>query len=240
MKRAGFVFIVFGLIYFGAGCASTGKAELLAQKGPIALISVVSNEDINWKDEAPTNPSSIGPLVRRKLRTDPDLAVITRADELINIAESIVRNTMAVSEQINLAEKETVLNSRAYQDAKTKKYPNRDMVKPENFRFTDYRDKIFPPALAAETGIQLSLYVEFNFTKFIYTGLSLFGTCRANVEMTVIIVDANGKILYRKTNTAASESTTKVTNGIYSQPELIELFRESISDACHIFLEQLL
>ena len=239
MKRAVFVFIAPLLVFFTTGCASSGKATLLANKDPIALVSVVSNEDVNWKDEEIKNPATIGPLIRRKLNSDPDLAVITKADEIIVMAENIIRDSIAASPKINLAVKEIALNSRAYQDAKIKKYPNRDVIKPEEYRFPDYRDKIFASALAAETGIQRSMHVEFNFTKSVYSGLFLYGTCRANVEMTVIIVDEKGKVLYRRTNTVPGGSSTRITNGIYSQSELKELFRESLSDVCYLFLEQL-
>ena len=238
MKRKGFVFIIVGLIFFVTGCATSGMTALLAQKDTIALVSVISNEDINWQGEAPTNPDSLGPLVRRKLRNEPDMAAITKADEVVNTAEGMFREAMAASGRFNLAEKEAVLNSRSYQDAKERKYPNRDVVKPENFRLIDIKDKDFLSALAAETGIRKTMFLEFNFTKFIYTGMSLVGSARAHVEMTVIILDENRKTLYRKTISSGSGEGTKVVNGVYSQSEMLALFRDAIDAVCFELLEQ--
>jgi len=237
LKRAGFILIIAVLILFGAGCVSSGKAALLSQKDPIALVSVISNEDINWKGEAPTNPDILGPLVKRKLRNEPDMAAITKANDLINTAEFMLRSSVAASGCFTLAERETVLNSRAYQNAKERRFPNRDMVTPDKFRFIDVRDKNFPAALSEETGIQRSMHVEFNFTKMLYTGISFIGSCRPDVEMTVVIMDAKRKTIYRKTVTSLSTSGTKVVNGVYNQAELLELFQEAIDGVLFDFFD---
>jgi len=237
LKIALRILVAVSLVFFGAGCASSGKAVLLAQKDPIALVSVVSNEDVNWKGEKPTDPNIIGVFTKRKLGQDPDLAVITSSTEIIDKAESMFREAMAASKHINLAEKDTVFRSRSYQDAAERKYPNRDMVKSENYRFVNYRDKNFPAALAAETGIQRTMFVEFNFTKFVYLGASLMGTMKPNVEMIVTIQDARGKTIYRKTVSSASSTAIKVVNEVYSQSELLELFWDALAETNFKFLE---
>ena len=239
MKKAGLILIVTALVFFTAGCASSARTALLAQKDPIALVSMVSNEDINWEGEPPEDPRVAGPLTKKKLRSDSDLVIVTAADEIINIAEGIFRNTIAASAQISLADKDTVLNSRAYLEAKEKKYTKRDMVKPDNYRFVDYGDRKFLAALAAETGINRSMFIEFNLTKYMISGIGKFGNARTEVKMLVIILDAKGKTIYRKEHIAVGDSTMHVSNGIYSQMELTELFRESITEACYDFLEQL-
>jgi len=238
LKRTGIIFILAALIFLGSGCASSGKAALLAQKDPIALVSVVSNEDINWQEDPPQDPDNLSSAIRRMMRSDPDLAVVTKADELINEAESIFREAMSASRHFVLADRERVLQSRSYLNAKEKKYPNRNMVKAENYRFIDYGDKNFSAALADETGIQRSMFVEFNFSKFVYSGFSLSGNIKAEVEMTVIVVDARGKTIYRKTSTVPSLAVTQTTSGLYSQSELKGLFWEAIANSCFEFFDQ--
>lgn len=228
MKRTVFILIAAGFVLSGVGCASSGKTVLLAQKDPIALVSVISNEDINWQGEASTNPESLGPLVKRKLRNEPEMAAITKANELINTAEFMLRSAVNASGRFSLAERETVLNSSAYQNAKERKFPNREMVTPDNFRFVDVRDKNLPAALAAETGLKRFMYVEFNFTKMLFTGISFIGSCRPDVEMNVVIVDAGRKTIYRKAVSSLSTSGTRTVNGVYNQAELLELFHEAI------------
>ena len=235
----GFVFIAIGLICFGSGCTSSAKAALINQKDPIALVSMVSNLDIHWKDEEPVNPKGSNFLNRRALRSDPDLTVTLTAEELIITAETLFRNTMADSGLINLAEKEMVVFSPAYQNARINRYQEDwEMVKPENYRLVDFRDKSLFPVLASETGFQRFMFVEFYFTTAMGTGVGKLGTCLANTEMKVLILDAQGKTLFRKTVAEWSRSTIKVKNGVYSRTAMMDLFEAAILEACHEFLYQ--
>jgi len=239
LKRAAKVLFSALLPLIVAACASSGKA-VFAQREPIALVSVTSNGDINWHGEESTNPNAASPLSNRALRTDEDLTLVTSADGLINTAEEIIWEKFSASQQVNLAEKGTVLFSRAYQNAGINKIQlyNKD-AKPDAYAFIDRRDKGFPPALAAETGIQRSMFVEFGFTKVLAKGLKMTGSCRANVEMKVFVLDAGGKTLYSKTFSVKSVDTIKVSLGVYSQTGLLELFDSAINDVCDEFLYQL-
>ena len=109
--------LVIGLVCLGAGCASSGKAALLEQREPVALVSVVSNWDINWKGEESVKPTQAGPFARRVLRRDSDMTVVSDADELIETAETLIRNIMPGTGVIHFAEKEKLFLSGAYRDA---------------------------------------------------------------------------------------------------------------------------
>jgi hypothetical protein len=238
MKKAMFILFIAALAGFLTGCASSGRAALLSERVPIALVSVVSNGDINWKGEDPINPDLINPAVRRTLRSDPELTILSRADELINTAERLFRETMATSPVISLADKEIALSSSAYQQAQVRRFHvNRRMVTPEGYLFIDSRDRNFPAALARETGIQRSMFVEFNFSKSMATGFGKSGQCRADLEMTVIILCAQGRTLFRRTYDVWSRATIGVSGGVYTGADLLRLFEGVIIDACYDFLE---
>ena len=232
-------FLCVGLFFFGAGCVSSGKV-ILTERDPIALVSVVSNRDINWQGEEALKPGTAGPFTVRLLNSDPDLAYVSNAVELINSAERIIREQMAASDLINLAEKEQVLFSRAYRDARMNKYQVRDdNVKPFGYEFVDFRDRNFPAALASETGVKRCLFVEFNFTQAMASGIRANGSFRANVEMKVTILDARGKTLYQKIHSMKSLSTAKISSRTYSESGLMELFDSAIMDTCQEFLDSL-
>ena len=237
MKKAGFVFLTASFIFLAIGCASSGKADLLADRAPIALVSMVSNGYINWQDD-PINPrESAGFLTERSLRRDPDLTVMARADELINTAESFFRDAVAVSPLVNLAEKNAVLFSGAYQNAQLRRAQvSGDFVKPDGFRFVDFQDKAFFSALARETGIQRSMFVEFVFSKKITLGLGKNGDFRADLTMKVSVFDAQGKSIFRNSYTMWSNSTIKVLGGAYSESGLMELFESVLDDTYREFL----
>ena len=245
MRKAGFIFIVVGIILSAAGCVSSGKA-IVEQKAPIALVSMISNRDINWKGEEPTNPNTFSIFGNSALRDDPDMTLVSNADDLINTAETLFRAAIDASPLINLAEKETVLSSRAYREAKTNESARNSLVKPSpggtingDYRFINFRDKSFPAALANETGIGRVMFVEFNFTKSMYSGFGKNGDGRADLDMRIIILDSAGKTLYNKTFSSWSMSTIRVTGGVYSQTGLMELFDSAIINACRDFLDQL-
>ena len=239
MRKASFIFIAAILILSGTGCASSGKA-IVAQRDPIALVSMVSNRDINWKGEASTNPNAFSFFGNRALQDDPDMTLVSYADELIGTAEELFRNAIYASPIISLAEKETVLTSRAYNEAALNNVQIRDkMVTPDGYRFVNFRDKKLPAALVGETGIQRVIFVEFEFTKSMYSGIGKNGDCRADVSMNILILDSGRKTLYNKSFTSWSRSTIKVTGGVYSQTDLMELFEEAITGACQDFLSQL-
>ena len=240
MKRFSAVLLIPGLICLLSGCVSSGKATLLADREPVALVSVTSNYDINWKDEDSMDPKTPGPLVSSALKKDPELTFITNSNELINNAERILRSVLADFDVINLAEKERVLYSRAYMDARISSYQTRQKkVAPTNYRLVDYRDKNFAAALASETGIRRGMYVEFDFTKAMRSGFSKNGKLQVCVEMLVIILDEKGRTLYRKDFSAWSSDTAEVSQATYYEADLLRLFDAVINDISYDFINHL-
>ena len=235
MKKASFIFIVSLLILFATGCVSSGKA-IIEERNPIALVSVVSNWDINWKGEEPTDPNTFSIFGNRALRDDPDMTLVSNADELINTAEALFRNAINASPLINLAEKDAALSARAYREAKTNEPARNKRVKPAGYDYINFRDKNFPAALANETGIQRVMFVDFDFTKAMYSGFGKNGDGRAELDMNITILDNSGKTIYNRKFSSWSKSTIKVTGGVYSQTGLMELFEEAIDNVCAIFL----
>jgi len=241
MKRAGFVLFIAGLVFLGASCATPGRELLLTDVRPIALVSVVSNWDINWHGEDPVNPNLAGSTTRRALRADPDLAILSNAEELINTAETLIRDSMIASGGlIILADRDTVIHSRAYQNAQlNRRRMNREHVLPAGYRLIDPRDRDFPQALAAETGIQRSMFVDFTFTKQMRSGFARTGNASADVEMRVLILDENGRTMYSRAFSLGSRGRVSVSNGMYSRSALMALFETVIIDACFEFLYHL-
>ena len=236
------VFVLFAIIlaFLETGCVSSGKKVLLGQRDPIALVSVVSNDIISWKDEDPIKPESVGMMARRSLREDPDLTFAANAGDLITTAETLFRDTMDGSALINLADNRTVLFSNAYRSADlNSRQIYRNLVVPEGYRHIDYRDKKFLAALESETGIQRTMFVEFVFSSAMSMGFGKNGTCRAHVEMTVTVLNAQGKNVFKKVYSLGSRPNMRVSNGLYSESEMIELFESAILDACYDFLDDL-
>jgi len=241
MKKAGFVLFMVGLVFLGTSCATPGRELLVTDVRPIALVTVVSNQDINWQGEDAVNPNLVGSAVRRALRADPDLAIISNTEELITTAERLFRDSMAASGGlIILADRDTVFGSRAYQEAQlNRRRMNREYVLPAGYRLIDPRDRNFSPALAAETGIERTMFLDFNFTKILRSGFARTGNASAEVEMRVLILDAEGRTMYSRTFSLGSRGRMSVSNGMYSRSALMALFESAIVDASFEFLYHL-
>ena len=238
MKKAGIISVAALFLLSAVGCASSGKA-IIGQKDPIALVSVVSNREINWKDEAPTDSNTFLIYGNRTRQEDPDMTLTSYADEFINTAETLFRKAIDSTNLISLADKETVLSSSAYREAKTNDPARNTLVKPAEYRFINYRDKEFPAAMVNATGIQRVMFVEFDFTKSMYSGFGKNGECRAEVDMIIRIMDSRGKTLYNNKFSSLSRSTIRVSWAVYSHTGLLELFESAINYACRDFLDSL-
>jgi hypothetical protein len=216
----------------GTGCAST---ETSLRDGPWGIVSVVSNSDINWSGEEPdTDGDLMGKIMERRLK-ESNRVTISKADGLIDRAEDILRDILSREGQANLAEKERIITAGAY--GKAELNPHQEaMVKAQGYRFVYYRDKTFPVELARETGIRGSVFITFDFTKNMTSGLGKTGSCQAEAAMTVIIIDAQGKTVYHRTHQGWSDNKIKVTAGAYTEEELMALFPEAIRYACLDFI----
>ncbi|MCL2205510.1 MAG: hypothetical protein FWB82_03205 [Treponema sp.] len=239
MKNFALGMIVFVFAGFAVSCATPARSAVLADGRPVALVSVVSNWDINWHGEAEVNPALIGAASRRALRDDPDLAIISNADVLINSAERILRQAaFASGGLITFSDREELLESNAYRQANlNRRRINSAHSIPDGFRLIDPRDRNFPQALAEEKGIYRSMFVDFTFTKAMRSGFGRNGSGGVNVAMRVQIVDDGGATLYNRTFNVISRDTLRVANGRYSSSELMALFDASILDAGHDFIE---
>jgi hypothetical protein len=244
MKKYGLIcFILMGLCLC-TGCASLLKKDL-SSIVPVAVVSVVSNYDINWYGEGPSLSSSVadstGRFIRRTLRRDDTTAVkISKADALIDEADVILRDMTSETGDAIFMEKSDVLAARAYAGAEINKRQENDeeIVKAEGYRFINYRDKAFAADLAAETGAGSAMYVTFEFTKVMASGIGKTGTLRAQVSMGVVIISAAGKTLYNRTHVITSAGKIPVSGGTYQEDELMDLLRSAIFDACDDFLSQ--
>jgi hypothetical protein len=225
-------FIVAGLC---AGCASLGyqRETDLSSHLPLGIITVLSNHNIYWDDEDPG--------VSDRPRTDetPERTRISRADKLIDDAADILQQSLADAGITEFMPKDTIIKSLVYKDAKRRfLWDNKRMVLAEGYEPIDYKKKDFAMALEEETGIKAGVYVIFDFSKTMASGIGKSGAFRAQVYMTVIIVDSRGKILYRGERFVVSDDKIRVSFRYFNEAELLDIFRSTIANACYLFLQE--
>lgn len=231
MKKAALGAGILCLTLILPGCASApGKGRGFSLQ-PLAIVSAASNYDINWDGEETVEDKN-GDFLRRalKLQGDGSLVRVSKADELITEAEQILRDSMNRAGIFGLADRDRVLGAAAYAGMRPSRWLQMDnRAIAGGYKLCDYRDKGFISELCGETGVGSLLFVNYTFTKKMANGIAKYGNFRAMVEMSVVMVDPAGKIVYRQTFSTHSLETTAVSGGAYSQDELLELFRETIA-----------
>jgi hypothetical protein len=220
---------------FCAGCAGLGyhRETDLSSHLPLGVVTVLSNYNIYWDDEDP------GSSDRPEKNETPERTRISRADALISDAEAILQQSFADAGIRAVVPKSAIIESQAYKNAKRRSaWANKRTVMAEGYEPIDYRDKNFAAALAEETGVRAGLYFIFDFSKAMSSGIGKSGTFRAQAYMTVVVVDATGKILYKQNRFVTSANKIPVSFRRFNQDELTDLFRSTIANACYLFIQE--
>ena len=239
MRKTIYTLIIAFIVLSVSSCASTRRRELF-NEAPIALVSVLSNYDINWKGEEPLESPTSGSALRRLLGADEDWVIFTRAHHIIDEADEIIRTTLEQSPFITFAPKDEVFRSRSYNEAQLNPFIESDnLITPSGYRTIFHRDNNFLSAFARETGIGRSLFITLELTKEMSSGFAKNGNCRALVAMNLMLKDERGRTLFNQTFNTRSWGQTRVTSGAYSQDDFLDLVRSAITEACMVFLDTL-
>jgi hypothetical protein len=225
-------FIVAGLCVGCAGLRYRRETDLSSHL-PLGVVTVLSNYNIYWDDEDPGFSGS-----PRKKET-PERTRISRADTLIADAEAILWQSLADAGITEVVPKDTIIESPAYENAKWRfLWNNKRTILARGYRPVNYKDKNFAVALAEETGVEAGVYIVFDFSKTMVSGIGRSGAFRAQVAMTVVIVDARGKILYKRDRFVTGADKIRVSFGYFNQAELIDSLRSAIANACYLFIRE--
>jgi hypothetical protein len=220
---------------FCAGCAGLGyqRQTDLSAHLPLGVVTVLSNYNIYWDDEDP------GSSNRPKKDETPAKTRISRTDALISDAEAILQQSFIDAGITAVVPKSAIIESQAYKNAKRNPAWNKkNTVLAEGYEPVSYGDKNFAAALAEETGVKAGLYFIFDFSKAMASGIGKSGTFRAQLYMRVVVVDATGKILYKRDRFVASSDKIPVSFRYFNRDELIDIFRSTIANACYLFIQE--
>ena len=236
LKKTGAVALL--ILTAAAGC-STVPRDFSAHT-PMGLVMVLSNQNINWFDERnPSSDGDIADLIRNLLGTESDGTTVrdSRADFIVNEADTILRIFLTEAGVFNLADKEHVILNRDYAAAPQGRTPS-NQITAQGYRYINYRDSEFNTRISGAMGLQSLLYVTFEFSKEMISGFGRTGRARVRVAMNTIMVNSAGRVMYRDEIITHSRETMDVSSGFYLEEELMDLFIEAIGEACYYFVRQ--
>jgi hypothetical protein len=219
----------------GAGCAGLDdrRETDFSRHLPLGIVTALSNRNIYWDDE------DYGSSDRPGKNETPERTNVSQADVLISDAEAILRQSFADAGITAIAPKRAVIESQAYKNAKRRRaWNNKRTALAEGYAPINYGDKNFAAALAEETGIKAGLYIVFDFSKAMASGIGKTGAFRAQVYMKALVVDAAGTIRYKSDRFVTSADKIRVSARYFNQAELMDMFRSAIANACYLFIQE--
>jgi hypothetical protein len=209
---------------------------------PAALVGISADGDIGWAGEEKKNPGLLGLAINKAASTEKNKelsALLSRADGLISDAEGVLLQKLRAN-NFSLVDKDMVLGSAAYKNAKTAPLAGHaDLMQPEGYRFINQRDANFVRGFTAETGAKGTLYVYFNFYKTMVNGLGKNGTMTAMVTMNVLLYDSAGKLFFNKAYTGKGKDTIPVVLSVYDYTRFMDLIPAVIDNVCGVFAAEM-
>ncbi|MCL2066064.1 MAG: hypothetical protein FWG99_01190 [Treponema sp.] len=240
MKIKYLVFLAAAGILLFSACKSSPRprGKDFSPHAPLALVTVVSNQDINWEGEKTREEDFISGFIRNTLRLNRDASRvrISSADTMIDEADEILRKVIADARVFVLADKERITDSHAYwTSSRNANLPSGQIVA-QGYRYLNHRDRQFAAQLSEENGVRSLLYVNFTFNKKMVSGFAKTGRCRALVKMRAVVVSPQGKTVFRYEIETRSSDRIDVKSGSYDEEEFMDLLREAIGEACYRFI----
>jgi hypothetical protein len=227
------VVVTTAWVCLGCNSLNIWKEKDLTPNLPLGVIVVASNANIYWEDEDPSTGVQPGK------KDTPEKTKTSSANELINDAEAILQQSFIDAGISALVSKDQITESQAYGNARLNRaWNNKSTVLADDYRPVNYRDKDFAAALAKETGVQGGIYILFDFSKVMASGIGKSGHFRVQVNMQVTIVDSEGRIQYRKSRPITSEDRIPVSFRSYNQEEMMDVFRTVIANSCYLFIQE--
>ncbi|GHV89188.1 hypothetical protein AGMMS50267_15480 [Spirochaetia bacterium] len=237
------LFVLCGIGVLFVSCASTGAKKDFSPVLPAGVVWVSVDGDIRWDGEKKESAGILGDLLNKKIDQSKNAetsAFFSRAATLTDETETMLIEALNQS-KVPLIAKEQVLGSVAYQNAEIQAlYARGDFHQPEGYRFVDQRKPAFARNLAAETGARGSLYANFVFTKQMLNGVGKNGSMTAAVTMNVFMINADGKVFFKKTYHVKGDDKLPVVFGVYDHKKFVDMIPAVIQTVCSKFAADLL
>ncbi len=237
------MFLVLALFAFAAIFTACKSAPIaLADHSPIAVITVVGNHSLPWKEDddpnADTEKGQDGTLTTlvNKLIGGNNIE-FTSGQDRIDYAYDAFNSLLEEVGGYEVVPKETVQNSREYLnarenifnvlEARVKATGTKDFMKAGSMRGRSF---------TKDMGAKSLIFAEFKFQKTNVRGNKWTGQVAASVTMRVRVLDENGKELIDREYSAVSPDALQISGRKYDKDRLVEMVNETIDLTINKFI----
>ena len=228
MKKC-FAFFLMPLVaYSFFGCKSAGV--VLADHSPIAVVSVIANQSLPWKESSNRNELTNKLLNGDSVElTSAQDRIDYAADQLIalineNSGAEVLDRDMVLSSSVYLGTTENILK---FMEAKKSATNYRNLTSLGAKRARMIMDDL---------GAKSLICVEFLFQKTNVSGNKWTGKVGAYVEMKIRYLDERGKEILNRDYKATSAESLPIKSRKYDKDALVDLFPETIDAVINQFI----
>jgi hypothetical protein len=218
------------------GCATTGSLDKQTVIAPLGILSVTSNNEITWYGEEQKSEGILGNALRKAAKEQLN----EKPGDLVVMAEGILHDAL-MGQGIEVVDTQRIISSDAYTQAKEDSLTKASgILTPDGYRYVAAKNSDLIKDLGVQTGVKSGLYVYFDFSKMISTGVAKNGTAKACVSMNTTLVNSDGKIIFQKSFFKSSADTFTVVAGIYNPESLMKQYPDVIQEICNEFALQIM
>ncbi len=242
MKKS--IFLVLTLLALTAclsGCKSAPIA--LEEHTPIAVVTVVGNHSLPWKDGDDPNAADPDKNQDGTLTTLVNKLIggnnveFTSGQDRIDYAYDAFNSLLEEVGGFEVVPKDTVQHSREYTDsrenifnileARVKATGTKDFMKAGSMRARSF---------TKDMGAKSLIFAEFKFQKVNVRGNKWTGQVAAGVTMRVRVLDDHGKELIDREYKATSPDALQISGRKYDKDRLVEMVNETIDLVINRFI----
>ncbi len=216
------------------GCASLNEPKLLQPLTKVALVSVVSNDQLYFRGDKPPQPSVANGLLSQQTNQGNSNAllntVLEKTDGLLAKGDELLTTALGSARGVTLTTKDDLFASKVYQGAWDDKLGGMVLLTPVGYRFVKADDPNLASGLAKQLGVNGLFTANFLFQKEVTLGVADNGSMGARTTLTITAHDATGRLVFRQVYLGQSKDTELLVAGVYD-PQKFQVLGEQATKA---------
>jgi hypothetical protein len=202
-------FLILGALAL-SGCTSLGEPSLLRPLTKLALVKVVSNDQLYDKGARPPQPRVANAPLNKGANHEKADSLVTKADEMLIEAMGSTSGSTLVS-------KADLFASQSYKDAGEDLLNAATFLKPDGYKYIRAKDYILAAALKKELGVNGLIAASFLFQRNLVAGTDGTESLGAITTLTVEAFDVQGKLVFSQAYIGRSKDTMDAAANLYDK-----------------------
>jgi hypothetical protein len=219
-------------------CASTKDLLKIKDLKKVAIVQIASNKTVAWADTVARATTSQNQSNAEFMASAAKSAGLTleapnaehSAEKARDASVDAVFQALAAAGILQVMAKEDVLGNAQYTALVNDRF-HPELLPAAGFKVPAMDDAVKNAELCKNLNADALLIVSITFKKNMWNGMGKTGPAKAAADVYIRLFDVNGKVIWWRTNTASSESTTPMNEGTYNYTDMDQLCVEAVQSS---------